>query len=57
MSSTQTEISHSETYTLKTKVVLVGVAMTLLAASLESTVVGTAMPTVIASLGGIEIYS
>ncbi|MEK7832726.1 MAG: MFS transporter, partial [Acidobacteriota bacterium] len=57
MSSTPTESSNSKTYTLKTKVALVGVAMSLLAASLEGTVVGTAMPTVIASLGGIEIYS
>lgn len=31
--------------------------MAILMASLETTVVGTAMPTVIASLGGIEIYS
>lgn len=31
--------------------------MALLMASLENTIVGTAMPTVIASLGGIEIYS
>ena len=50
-------VKPTETYDLKTKVVLVGVAMALLAASLEGTVVGTAMPTVIASLGGIEIYS
>lgn len=57
MSVTPIESTTSETYTLKTKVVLVGVAMALLAASLEGTVVGTAMPTVIASLGGIEIYS
>lgn len=31
--------------------------MALLMASLENTIVGTAMPTVIANLGGIEIYS
>ena len=57
MSVLPTETAKSETYTFKTKIVLVGVAMALLAASLEGTVVGTAMPTVIASLGGIEIYS
>ncbi|MBS1786913.1 MAG: MFS transporter [Acidobacteria bacterium] len=57
MSVTPIESTTAETYTLKTKVVLVGVAMALLAASLEGTVVGTAMPTVIATLGGIEIYS
>lgn len=34
-----------------------GVAMSIFMAALESTVVGTAMPTVIASLGGIDIYS
>ena len=38
-------------------VTLIGVALALLMGSLESTVVGTAMPTVIASLGGIDIYS
>jgi EmrB/QacA subfamily drug resistance transporter len=36
---------------------LAGVAMGLFMGALENTVVGTAMPTVIASLGGIEIYS
>lgn len=57
MSSTPTGSLNSGAYPLKTKIVLVGVAMSLLAASMEGTVVGTAMPTVIASLGGIEIYS
>ncbi|MGE0885237.1 MAG: MDR family MFS transporter [Blastocatellales bacterium] len=57
MNSSATETANSQTFTLPTIVTLVGVAMSLLMASLESTIVGTAMPTVIASLGGIEIYS
>jgi EmrB/QacA subfamily drug resistance transporter len=43
--------------TWRTVVTLVGVALGIFMGALESTVVGTAMPTVIASLGGIEIYS
>ncbi len=42
---------------LRTQMTLVGVAMAIFMGALESTVVGTAMPTVVASLGGIEIYS
>ncbi|MFN0085786.1 MAG: MDR family MFS transporter [Blastocatellia bacterium] len=38
-------------------VTLFGVAMAIFMSALEATVVGTAMPTVVASLGGIEIYS
>ncbi|HTY77167.1 MAG TPA: MDR family MFS transporter [Candidatus Bathyarchaeia archaeon] len=38
-------------------VVLAGVMGSVFLAAMESTVVATAMPTVIASLGGIEIYS
>jgi len=37
--------------------VLAGVMGSVFLAAMESTVVATAMPTVIASLGGIEIYS
>jgi EmrB/QacA subfamily drug resistance transporter len=40
-----------------TKLTLIGVALGIFMAALESTIVGTAMPTVIATLGGIEIYS
>lgn len=42
---------------LPTKLTLFGIALGIFMAALESTIVGTAMPTVIASLGGIEIYS
>ncbi|MFN6203962.1 MAG: MFS transporter, partial [Acidobacteriota bacterium] len=42
---------------LQTRLTIFGVAMSIFMAALEGTVVGTAMPTVIASLGGIEIYS
>ena len=37
--------------------VLAGVMAAMFLAAMESTVVATAMPTVIASLGGIRIYS
>jgi len=40
----------------RTTLTIVGVALSIFMGALESTVVGTAMPTVIASLGGIEIY-
>jgi EmrB/QacA subfamily drug resistance transporter len=39
------------------QVVTVGVMLGSFLAALEATVVGTAMPTVIASLGGLELYS
>lgn len=42
---------------LRRKVVLAGVMLAIFLAAMESTVVATAMPTVIASLGGIRIYS
>ncbi|MEO6725100.1 MAG: MDR family MFS transporter [Blastocatellia bacterium] len=57
MNSTAIESTTRQTYTFRTIITLVGVAMAILMASLEGTVVGTAMPTVISSLGGIEIYS
>ena len=42
---------------LSTTLILIGVALAIFMGALESTIVGTAMPTVIATLGGIEIYS
>ncbi len=42
---------------LKTRLTIIGVALGIFMGALESTIVGTAMPTVIATLGGIEIYS
>jgi EmrB/QacA subfamily drug resistance transporter len=42
---------------IRTLLTLIGVAMALFMGALENTVIGTAMPTVVASLGGIEIYS
>ena len=38
-------------------IVTVGILVGMFLAALEATVVGTAMPTVVASLGGLEIYS
>lgn len=57
MNLTATEVPAEKTFTLRTIIALTGVALCILMASLEGTVVGTAMPTVIAALGGIEIYS
>jgi EmrB/QacA subfamily drug resistance transporter len=56
MNSTAIESTTEQTYTFRTIITLVGVAMAILMASLEGTVVGTAMPTVVSTLGGIEIY-
>lgn len=42
---------------LPTKLTLLGIALGIFMGALESTIVGTAMPTVIATLGGMEIYS
>ncbi len=41
----------------KRRVVTLGILIGMFLAALEATVVGTAMPTVIASLGGLELYS
>lgn len=41
----------------KMKLTIAGVASGIFMSALENTVAGTAMPTVIASLGGIELYS
>ncbi len=57
MSATQSDLEPSSTISVKTYITLVGVAMSIFMAALENTVVGTAMPTVVASLGGISIYS
>jgi len=56
MQSTNIEITPQAT-DWRTKITLAGVALGIFMAALESTIVGTAMPTVVASLGGIELYS
>jgi MFS family permease len=38
-------------------IIIAGVALGIFMAALESTIVGTAMPTVVATLGGIKLYS
>src|SRR5262245_11186772 len=53
----RTEVSRTSIFDFRTLITLIGVAMGTFMSALENTVVGTAMPTVIASLGGIEIYS
>ncbi len=57
MQPVNTEIPTSPTINFRTAIALFGVAMSLFMSALEGTVIGTAMPTVVASLGGIEIYS
>jgi EmrB/QacA subfamily drug resistance transporter len=57
MAAPRTEFSPTSSTNLRTLTTLIGVAMAMFMGALENTVVGTAMPTVIASLGGIEIYS
>ncbi len=47
----------SQTLDWQTRIVLFGVALSLFMGALENTIVGTAMPTIIATLNGIEIYS
>lgn len=54
-STTQTE--KTAALTPQTTLTLIGVALGIFMGALENTIVGTAMPTVIATLGGIEIYS
>ncbi len=41
----------------RARITLIGVALGIFMAALEGTIVGTAMPTVVATLGGIELYS
>src|SRR5262249_8255436 len=56
MRSNNIEITR-QTTNWRTKIILFGVALGIFMAALESTIVGTAMPTVVATLGGIELYS
>ena len=57
MQSTNIESITQKPTDWRTKITLVGVALGIFMAALESTIVGTAMPTVVATLGGIELYS
>src|SRR5687767_13014367 len=57
MQSTNVESTKQKPADWRTKIILVGVALGIFMAALESTIVGTAMPTVVATLGGIELYS
>src|SRR5262245_44753771 len=41
----------------RTRITIIGVALGIFMGALENTIIGTAMPTVIATLGGIELYS
>src|SRR5262245_27415864 len=53
----ETHTSRSAFRDLRTAATLVGIAMALLMGALENTIVGTAMPTVAASLNGLDLYS
>jgi EmrB/QacA subfamily drug resistance transporter len=57
MQSTKLELTSRQPTDWRTKITLTGVALGIFMAALESTIVGTAMPTVVATLGGIELYS
>lgn len=57
MQSPEVEVPVTAPRNWKTIMTLTGVALGIFMGALENTVVGTAMPTVIATLGGIEIYS
>ncbi|HEV2663632.1 MAG TPA: MDR family MFS transporter, partial [Blastocatellia bacterium] len=57
MQSTDIELTKRQPTDWRTKITLIGVALGIFMAALESTIVGTAMPTVVATLGGIELYS
>src|SRR5262245_8034013 len=57
MAAPRTELSLTSTTNFRTITTLIGIALAMFMAALENTVIRTAMPTVIASLGGIEIYS
>src|SRR5215831_9695321 len=56
MRSNNIEITR-QTTNWRTKIIIIGVALGIFMAALESTIVGTAMPTVVATLGGIKLYS
>jgi EmrB/QacA subfamily drug resistance transporter len=57
MQSTKIESTTLKPTDWRTKITLIAVALGIFMAALESTIVGTAMPTVVATLGGIELYS
>jgi EmrB/QacA subfamily drug resistance transporter len=57
MAAPGTKFQPTSITNIRTLITLIGVALAMFMGALENTVVGTAMPTVIASLGGIEIYS
>ena len=41
----------------RTMVIVAGIMLSLFMASMEGTVIATAMPTIVAQLGGLSIYS
>src|SRR5215468_5077466 len=57
MQSNKFELTTRQMTDWRTKITIIGVALGIFMAALESTIVGTAMPTVVAQLGGIELYS
>src|SRR5262245_9308862 len=57
MQSNKSESTVRQSTDWRIKITLAGVALGIFMAALEGTIVGTAMPTVVATLGGIELYS
>jgi EmrB/QacA subfamily drug resistance transporter len=57
MQSNKTELIPRKPADWRTIITLAGVALGIFMAALEGTIVGTAMPTVVATLGGMELYS
>jgi EmrB/QacA subfamily drug resistance transporter len=57
MQSNKFELTSRPTTDWRTKITLAGVAVGIFMAALEGTIVGTAMPTVVATLGGMDVYS
>jgi EmrB/QacA subfamily drug resistance transporter len=53
---TNTETTPQST-NQRANITLIGVALGIFMGALESTIVGTAMPTVVATLGGVKLYS
>jgi EmrB/QacA subfamily drug resistance transporter len=57
MQSNKVELTTLKSGEWRTKITLAGVAVGIFMAALEGTIIGTAMPTVVATLGGLELYS
>ncbi|MBO0726283.1 MAG: MFS transporter, partial [Blastocatellia bacterium] len=57
MRSNKFELAARQPGDWRVNITIIGVALGIFMGALESTIVGTAMPTVVATLGGINLYS